>query len=133
MSAKLVETMARMPQARKRPRRVLARGTGAEVVADEQDLAACVVRLVDERDGGTRRAPSGVKRQSKKRASARFALSVILRKRAGQIWSVSMFARGIAITRLVVVTNGFGHVSGPPRHEVGGGDPAGCVGRSRRR
>ena len=61
MSAKLVATIARMPHARSAHGRVLARRTGAEVVADEQDLAAGVVRLIDE---GRRDAACSVRREA---------------------------------------------------------------------
>ena len=79
MSAKLVDRIARTPQRGQRPRRVLARGAGAEVVADEQDLAPGHARARSRMNGGSLSEPSSSNRQSRNSASARPALSVTLR------------------------------------------------------
>src|SRR5450759_3671955 len=107
MSAKLVETMARMPHARS-AQGACSREEPEPKLSPTRRIWRPALCGSSMNETGSRRFPSGVKRQSKKSASARFALSVILRKRAGQIWSVSMLARGIGITRLVVLTNGSG-------------------------
>src|SRR5450759_1170339 len=118
MSAKLVETMARTPHARS-AQGACSREDPAPKLSPTRRIWRPALCGSSMNDIGSRRFPSGVKRQSKNSASARPALSVILRKRAGQIWSVSMLARGIEITRLVVLANRSGmsehlHGRGPP-------------------
>src|ERR1035437_4769687 len=107
MSAKLVEMMARMPHARS-AHGACSREEPEPKLSPTSRICLPALTGSSMKDGGTRRAPSGVKRQSKNSASARFALSVILRNRAGQIWSVSMLDREMAMTRLVVLLNGSG-------------------------
>src|ERR1035437_6967658 len=124
MSAKLVEMMARMPHARS-AHGAWSRGAWGPERKLSPTSWICLPALTGSsmKDGGTRRAPSGVKRQSKNSASARFALSVILRNRAGQIWSVSMLDREMAMTRLVVLLNGSGMSVGLHGRSSGGGSP----------
>ena len=62
-------------------------------------------------NGGSLSEPSSSKRQSRKSASARPALSVIFRKRAGTIWSVSTFSAAIGTTRLREHRERLAHVS----------------------
>ena len=75
-----------------RPGRVLARRAAAEVRARDEDLrprrVGPVQREVDVD------APVGRRRQSAKTLSPRPRLSVIFRKRAGMIWSVSTSSTG---------------------------------------
>src|ERR1035437_5932258 len=142
MSAKLVEMMAPMPHARS-AHRACSREEPEPKLSPTSRICLPALTGSSMKDGGTRRAPSGVKRQSKNSASARFALSVILRNRAGQIWSVSMLDREMAMTRLVVLLNGSGMSVGLHGRSSGGGshqcprigdyagDGAGCSGERR--
>ena len=111
MSAKDVLMMALMPHA------VSAHGAcsrdepAAEVVAHEEHLAALHLGLV-EHEVGVRAAVRQVAPVVEQRRSRGPSFSVVLRNRAGMIWSVSTFSAGSGMSLLVKVVYGSAIVVG---------------------
>ena len=81
-----------------RPRRMFARGTAAEIAAGDQYFAALRLRLCSRRirRSGCHRP---IKRQSLKAKRPRPLRSVVVRKRAGMMRSVSMFSNASTMVR----------------------------------
>src|SRR5262245_31949723 len=105
MSAKEVERIARTPQDAS-AQGACSRDEPAPKLSPTSRIWRPAISGRSSTNGGSLSEPSSSNRQSRKRASARPALSVTLRYRAGTIWSVSTFSAGIGTTRLWTIENG---------------------------